>query len=88
MDVRARAVHSGLRTLTVQALRVGTCAQGHQAEVLAQYANTIPLSNHSLFGGVLKTVVVKVASAAREYAAMADDFVQSGLNCPRLLQGG
>ena len=66
---------------------VGTCAHGHQAEVLAQYANTIPLSNHSLFGGGLKTVVAKAASAARDYAAMADGFVQAGLHCPRPLLG-
>ena len=87
VDVGARAVHSGLHTLRTQAFRVGTCAQGHQTDVMAQYASIIPLSNHSLFGGGLKTIVAKVASTAREYAAMADSFVQSGLNHPRPLQG-
>ena len=51
VDVGARAVHSGLHTL-----RVVTCTQGHQADVLAKYANTIPLSNcnQSLFGEASK----------------------------------
>ena len=65
VDVGVRAVHSGLHTPRTQALRRGTCAQGHQADVLAKYANTIPLSNQSLFGGRLKSVVAKAAYAAR-----------------------
>ena len=75
VDVGARAVHSGLCTLRAQAPRVGTCAQAHQAEVLAKYANTIPFSNQSFLGGGLNTVVAKAASAARDYSAMAEGFV-------------
>ena len=71
MDVGAWAVHSGLRTLQAQALRV------------AKYANTVPLNNQSLFGGGLKTVVAKATSAARDYAAMAEGFVQAGLHHPK-----
>ena len=33
VDIGARAVQSGLRTLRAQALRMGTCAQGHQTEL-------------------------------------------------------
>ena len=85
VDVEARAVHSGLCTLWAQAFKVGTCAQCHQADVLAKYANTIPLSNQSLFGVGLKTMVAKAACAARDYAAMAECFVQAGLHHPKLL---
>ena len=64
VDVGARAVHSGLCTFRVRALRVGTSAQGHQPDVLAKYTNTIPLSNTSLFGRGLNTVAAKAASTA------------------------
>ena len=54
--------------------------------MLAKYANTIPLSNQSLFGGGLKAVVAKAASAAWDYAAMTG-FIQAGLYCPKLPRG-
>ena len=50
VDVGARAVHGGLRTLWVQALRVGTCAQAHQADQLVKHAKIVPISNQSLLG--------------------------------------
>ena len=87
MDVGARAVHSGLLTRRAQALQVGTCAQGHQADVLAKYANTISLSNTSLFRGGLNTMVAKAASVARDYAAMADGFMLAGMHWHKPLQG-
>ena len=85
----ARSVHSGLCTFRMQTLRVGTCAKGHQADMLAKQANTLALSNQSLFGGGLNTMV---ASSARDYAAMAEgfvqpSFVQAGLHCPKLPRG-
>ena len=36
VDVGVSAVHSGLRTLKAQALRVGTCARRQQADQLAK----------------------------------------------------
>ena len=51
------------------------------------YANTIPLSNQSLFGGSIKTVVTKATSAARDYAAMAKGFVQTVLYHPKSFWG-
>ena len=45
VDVGARAVHCGLRTLRAQALGVGTCAPPQQADQLAKHANSIPISN-------------------------------------------
>ena len=83
VDVGVRAVHSRLCTLRAQALRVGTSAQGHEADVLAKYANNIPLSSQSLFGGGLKVVVATAASAAWDYAAMAEGFAQAGLYSPK-----
>ena len=83
VDVGARAVHIGLCTLRAQALQVGTGAQGHQADVLAKYANTIPLSNTSLFGGGLNNVVAKAASTARNYVAMADGFMLARMHHPK-----
>ena len=87
VDVGARTVHSEFHTLRAQTLRVGTCAQGHQADVLAKYTNTITLSNQSLFRGGLKTVVARATSAARDYAAMAEVFVKAGLHHPKPLRG-
>ena len=60
VDVGAKSVHSGLR-----AQRVGTCAETHQADQLAKHANSLPISNQSLFGG-LRTMVAKTASTARD----------------------
>ena len=54
--------------------------------MLAQYANTIPLSNYSLLVESLKTVVAKAASTARDNTAMAEGFMQAGLHCPRPFQ--
>ena len=87
MDVGSRAVYSELRTLRAQDHRVGTCAQGHQADVLAKYANTIPLNNQSLFEGGIKTMVAKDTSAARDYAALAEGFVQADLYRLKPLRG-
>ena len=81
----ARAVYSGLHTLRAQALRVRTCAQDHQADVLAKYANTISLKNTSLFGVGLNAVVVKAASAAQDYLAMEDGFMLAGMHYPKPL---
>ena len=83
VDIGARAVHGGLRTLRAQALRVGTCAQGHQADVLVKHANTLPLNNQSLFGGDLSSVVAKAASSAEDYSAIADGFIPASAHCPK-----
>ena len=53
VDVGARAVQSGLRSLRTQALRVGTCAQSLQADQFAKHADSLPFSTHHLFGGKL-----------------------------------
>ena len=68
MDVGTRAVHIGLCTLRAHALSIAIYAHGHQADVLAKYANTIPLSNQSLFRGGLNAVVAKATSAAQDYS--------------------
>ena len=81
-DVGARVVHSGLRTLRAQALRVGTGARTQQADQLAKQANSIPINNHSLFWECLRTIVAKAASTTRNYAAMADRLAQAGLHEP------
>ena len=84
VDVGARAVHSGLRSLRAQALRVGTSAHAHQADQLAKLADGLPISPHSLFGEGLQQVIAKAASFARSYADMTDRFfVQAGLGRPR-----
>lgn len=85
VDVGARAVHSGLRSLRAQALRVGTSARAHQAQQLKKMADSLPISPHSLFGEGLQPVIAKAASSARHYAEMADGFVQAGLSRPRPL---
>ena len=84
VDVGSWAVHSGLRTLRAQALRVGTCArpQSGQADQLAKHANYLPISNRSLFSEGLRSVVARAASTARDYAAMADGLTQGGLYKP------
>ena len=95
MDVGARGVHSGLRTLRAQALRVGTCALTQQTVQLAKHANSIPSSNRSLFGEGLCSVIVWAASTARDYADMADGLAQGGMykplggmdNCKRRREG-
>ena len=79
----ARAVQYGLRSLRAQALRVGTCAQSHQADQLTKHADLLPIRTHSLFGEGLQTIVAKATSSARTYVAMADGFVQCGLTRPR-----
>ena len=52
VEVGARAVHSGLRSLRAQALRVhvGTSAHSRQAEQLTKLADSLPISTRSLFG--------------------------------------
>ena len=85
--VWARAFHSGLRTLWVQALRVGTCACTQQADQLAKHANSIPISNRSLFGEGLCSVIARAASTARYYAAMADGLVQGRMYKPTTPKG-
>ena len=83
VGVGARAVHSGLRSLRVQAPRVGTSTHVHHADQLAKLADSLPISPHSLFGEGLQPVIAKAASSARSYADMADGFVQAGLVRPR-----
>ena len=85
VDVGVMAVQSGLRYLRAQALRVRTCAQLGQADQLAKHAGSLPISTRSLFGEGLKSVIANAASTARNYAGMAECFVQAGLNKPRPL---
>ena len=73
-DVGARAVHAGLRTLRAQALRVRTVAHGHNLDVLTK---------DSLFLGNLGKAVAKAATASRNYKALGDCFVLSGLSRPK-----
>ena len=82
-DVGARVVHSELRSLRAQALWLGTSAKGDRADTLSRYASSIPVTSMSLFGGRLSSAVTKAASNARTYTAMADSFVQAGLQCPK-----
>ena len=82
-DVGARAVHGGLRSLRAQVLWLDASAKGDRADTLSRYASSIPMTSTSLFGGRLSSAVAKVASNVRTYAAMADGFVQAGLQCPK-----
>ena len=77
VDVGTRAVHSSLRSLRAQELRVGTSARVHQAQQLKKMADSLPfsISPNSLFGEGLQPVIAKAASSARHYAEMAEGFV-------------
>ena len=78
VDVGVRTVQNRLCSLQAQALRVSICALPCQADHLAKYTDSLPISNQSL-GESLRAVVVKTASTACDYAAMAEGFVQTGL---------
>ena len=75
-DVGARVVHAGLRTLRPQALRVGTGAQGRSLYALTK---DIPNSSSSLFEGDLGKAVAKAANTSKNYKALGDCFILSGL---------
>ena len=59
---------------------MGTCSLAHQADQLAKHTNTLSISNQSLFGEGLRTVVAKATSTARDYMAMAEGFVQASMH--------
>ena len=80
-DVGARAVHAVLRTLRVQTLRVRTGVHNRSLDVLTK---DIPITSFRLFSGDLGKGVVKAATAFRNYKALGDCFVLSGLSRPRL----
>ena len=75
VDVGARAVHGGLRSLRAQALQLGTSAKRERADALSGYASSIPVTNTNLFVGRLHSAVIKAASNACTYPATADGFV-------------
>ena len=79
-DVRARAVHAGLRTLRAQTLRVRTGAHSRSLDVLTK---DIPITSSSLFGGDLDKAVAKATTASRNYKALGGCFVLSGLARPK-----
>ena len=76
-DVGARAVHTGLHTLRAQALRVGTAAYSRSLDV---FTKDISIISSNLFGGDLGKAVAKAATASRNYKALGDCFVLSGLS--------
>ena len=61
--IGARAVHTGLRTLRVQALRI---ISGTHSQVLDTFTNDIHISNISLFGSDFSKAVAKAASASHD----------------------
>ena len=83
VDVGARAVHSGCRSIRAQTLKVGTSVHAHHMDQLAKLVDSLPISPHSLFGEGLQPVIAKATSSARSYMDMVDGFVQAGLVRPR-----
>ena len=61
-DVGARAVHTGLRTLRAQALRVETGAHDYSLDVLSK-----DITSSSPFRGDLGKAVAKAATTSRNY---------------------
>ena len=69
-----------LCTLRVQALRVGTGTRCRSLDVLTK---DIPITSSSLFGAYLGKALVKATTASRNYKALGDCFVLSGLARPK-----
>ena len=81
-------MHAGLRTIRAQALRVRTGAQGHSLDAFTKdipiaLTKDIPITGSNLFGGDLGKAVEKAATASRNYKALGDCFVLSGLARPK-----
>ena len=73
----------GLRTLRSQALHIGTSSHGQQDSTLALYTNSIPLSSKSLFGNALGKMLAQAGTTSRDYKALGDCYVISGMSRPK-----
>ena len=51
--------------------------------MLSAYTKAIPLTNKSLFGDGLGKVVAQAATASRDYKALGNCFILSGLSRPQ-----
>ena len=83
-DVGARSVHAGLRTLRVQALRIGT--RTHDGG-LATLRKDIPINNKGLLGDYLDKAVANAASAShvkRCLGTTSSCLASLGRSCPRV----
>ena len=75
-DVGARVVHASLRSLRMQALRVGTGTHGCGPDALTK---DIPVASSSLFG--------ESSHCFPNYKALGDCFVLSGFSRPKSPRG-